>query len=221
MRLAKRKWRASSIKWKVSTLSVGLLCLLVAVLLSAYLLAPTPQLGLEAKKEVIEKITECLKDGNVEAMKVLLSVKAATTSFKAGSSNKTTTLAEDETISDTNESNTKNEYETVSSTNESTIGVGYETIPSANKSNIGNEKVQVNQFTSRLGGTGHGPGTALQRLVDNFDKVQELAQRGKVYVSTEENGDIVFGTILINSPRGLYILKVKLKKIDGKWVIIE
>ena len=174
-RLAKRKWRVSSIKLKVFTLSFGLLCLLVAVLLGASLLAPPPQTSLEASREVLIEVTECLKDGNAEAIKVLLSARAATSSFKAESSNRTT-------ISTTEQSK---------------------------------------QFPSLLTESGERSNTALPRLIENFDKVQEIARTGKMYFSTEEKGDIVAGTIIINSPHGFYLLEVKLKKINGKWVIVE
>ena len=183
-RLVRRKWRASSIKLKVFTLSIGLLCLLVFVLLGAILLAPHPPTNLEATKEILTEVTECLKDGNAEAMKVLLSAKSKPLSDHA----KPFILGPDSVSSGKSEEDDEDE---------------------------------VLQLSSQRDVTGRGASIVRSKLIDNFDKVQELARTGKVHVFTKEKGDIVFGNILINSPRGMYHLRVKLKKIDGKWVIVE
>ncbi len=206
------------------TLSVSLLCLLVVVVLGAYLFSPSVPVSQEAREEVIEEITECLKDGNVKVMKELLSSRLAPNSFKAGASNKTGIFADNKPITGINVTNNKKEDGPVSDIKISNMvknGATIPGIPGSNGSTVKIKKVAANPFHSPLGETGHSAGSALQSLVDNFDKIQELARRGKMYIATEEDGDIVTGTILIDSPRGFYALRVKLKKIDGKWVIIE
>lgn len=85
-------------------------------------------------------------------------------------------------------------------------GVTIPGIPGSKGSTNNNGKVTANPFPSPLGATGRSAGPALQNLVDNFEKIQELARRGRVYIATEEEGEIVIGTILINSPRGFYAL---------------
>lgn len=222
-RLYKRKWKASSTERKMMTLSGGLLGLLLVIVLVVFLFSsPVPETQ-EAREEVLDGITDCIQDGSVEVLKNLISSRLATTSFKAGMSQQTKNVSVNNATAGTTAPNNAHEGDPVASTdavsmeNDDTAISGITGLPDPKKLNRDTGKGKSIPFPVRLG----GGESDLQNLVDNFDQIQELARRGKVYVATEEDGDIVTGTILINSPRGFFVVRVKLKKINGEWVIIE
>lgn len=210
--LAKRKWRRFKRKWRanpdkgkiIAVIGVGLMFLGLA----GWQIVRHVESARPVKPQtVMEELVEELKEGDLDSLSTMLRedlgspdtdlpkpAPPITGSGSPGASRPETTPAEETSPFP----------------------------PSPFPFSVPGDETTVTNRTVAPGQPGTGNRRPLlERLRDDYPKIKKLVRTGETYITTFDEGEYMVGAVLVNSPEGFYHIRVKLKRVDGKWVIVK